>query len=365
MKTVKQFRIKELREHSGLSQGELAKLLGVHTSQLSRWEKGERQPSINQLMSIARALGVTLDYLLNAELSVTFKFRSKKLLSNEEKKAIEKALVDAEMQIHYLNSAYKLAKKIPRQFAIKMDYFQQQLPTIVQQLRETLKLNQRITLEEFKQALTELNIHIFEWALPWELSGLSYRDAFAVIFINRLHTKERRLFTLAHEFAHILFHAGRDNQQTLVSTISSSRDPIEKEAHAFAAEFLMPTNMIKQILANPAINIKSIEFVDSIARFFNVSRDAIYYQLVKMGIFSWEEKRLYLSKHKTIPSLPATRVENIDEQVASEFLRTALELFDAQEISTGKLHDWFFTDRITLDDYLAERVVESEEVFEF
>lgn len=365
MKAINPSRLKELRDHSGLSQGELAKLLNVHTSQLSRWEKGERQPSLGQKMSLARALGVTLDYLLNAELTVHFQFRSKKSQAQEEKSEIDKALVDAEMQIHYLNSACKLAEKLPQPFAYKMDFFQQQLPTVVQQLRGALKLNQRVTLEEFKQALTELNVHVFEWLLPWDLSGLSYRDAFAVIFINRLHTKERRLFTLAHEFAHILFHTGRDHQQTVVSTISSSRDPLEKEAYAFAAEFLMPTDIVEKILSVPGVKVKSIEVLDSIARYFNVSREAIFYRLVAKGIFSWEEKKLYFCKHKSIPIVPVTRVENIDEQVASEFLRTALELHDTEKISSGKLHDWFFTDRITLDDYLAKRVVESEEVFEF
>lgn len=365
MKTVKSSRLRELREHSGLNQSELAKLLGIHTSQLSRWEKGERQPSLEQKISLARALGVTLDYLLNAELSVHFQFRSKKSYTKEERSEIDKALVEAEMQVHYLNSAYKLSEKLPQPFTYKMDFFQQQLPTLAQRLREVLKLNQRITLEEFKQALTELNVHIFEWLLPWDLSGLSYRGAFAVIFINRLHTKERRLFTLAHEFAHILFHTGRDNQQTVVSTISSNRDPIEKEAYAFASEFLMPTDTVDKILSVPGAKLKSIEVLDSIARYFNVSREAIFYRLVEKGIFSWEEKKFYFSKQKSLPIVPPTRVENIDEQVACDFLRMALELFDAEKISSGKLQDWFFTDLITLDEYLANRVVLSEEVFEF
>jgi len=46
--------------------------------------------------------------------------------------------------------------------------------------------------------------------MPWHLSGLSFRGPFTVIFINRLHPPTRRLFTLAHEFAHVIFHLGRE-----------------------------------------------------------------------------------------------------------------------------------------------------------
>lgn len=365
MKKIDSKRLCELREHAGLSQAALASRLGVDTSLISRWEKGSREPSLAQSVSLARVLGVTLDYLLNAKMNVHFRFRAKKTLIQEELSAIDRALVNAEMQIYYLDTSYRLAKKLPQPFTLKVDFFQEQLPVTAQQLRDHLKLNQRITLEELKQALTERNVHIFEWSMPWELSGLSFRDAHTVIFINRIHAKERRLFTLAHEFGHVVFHLGRDHQNSVVSTIASNRDPMEKEANLFAAEFLMPQNMLESVLKNAGDKIKSIEVLDSIARYFNVSRDAIFYRLADKNIFSWEEKRLYFSKSKPVQNIPETRINEINEQVSSEFLRTALELFDDEKISSGKLCDWFFTDRLTIDEYLALRVQEAEEVFEF
>lgn len=365
MKTINSSRLKELREHSGLSQGELAKLIDVHTSQISRWENGERQPSLNQLMTIARALGVTLDYLLNANLTVHFQFRSKKTLEAEKKKAIDRTLLDAEMQIHSLYAAYKLSETLPKPFTLKSDFVPQQLTAICAQMRGILKLNQRVTFDELKQALTELNVHVFEWVLPWELSGLSYRNALAVIVINRNHSKERKLFTLAHEFAHVLFHLSKDSCQTMVSVIASNRDPEEKEANAFASELLMPSNDVEQVIRQAGQTVKHIETLDSIARCFNVSREAMFYRLVEKGIFKWEEKQLYLRKSAAQPEPPETRVQDIDEQIAPEFLRLVLNLHDAKKISTGKLKEWFFTDRITLEEYLTNRAREVEEVLEF
>ncbi len=361
MESIQPNRFRELREHAGLSQAELARQIGVDTSLLSRWEKGIRAPSLDQQFTLARMLGITLDYLVNAQFSVHFQFRAKKTLPAPQKSAIDRALLDAEMQIHYLDSAYRQAMCLPRPFALRMDFMQQQLPAIAQQTRQYLKLNQRVTLDELKQALTEFNVHIFEWALPLQLSGLSCRNAYAVIFINRLHARERRLFSLVHELAHVLFHLGHDDTQTVVSVIASNREPEEKDANAFAAEFLMPGETIDSMIHTLGEKIKWHQTLDNLARYFNVSRDAIFYRLSEKGIFSWDEKKYYFSQSTSTRPEPDVRVENIDEQIASEFLRFALELFDNEQVSAGKINEWFFTNRITVDEYLVRRSVELDE----
>ena len=358
MESTQPNRLRELREHAGLSQAELARRIEVDTSLLSRWEKGIRAPSLNQQLTIARTLGITLDYLLNAQFSVHFQFRAKKTLPSSQKTAIERALLDAEMQIHYLDSVYRQAKCLPRPFALRMDFMQQQLPAIAEQTRQYLKLNQRVTLDELKQALTEFNVHIFEWALPLELSGFSCRNAYTVIFINRLHSRERRLFSLVHELAHVLFHLGHDDTQTVVSVIASNREPEEKDANAFAAELLMPGESIDAMIDTLGEKIKWHETIDNLAHYFNVSRDAIFYRLAEKGIFSWDEKKYYFSQSTSTRPEPDVRVENIDEQIASEFLRLALELFDSEQVSTGKLSEWFFSAQIIVDEYLARRSME-------
>lgn len=354
-------RFRELREHAGLSQAELAKRIGVDTSLVSRWEKGIRAPSFDQQFTIARTLGITLDYLVNTQFSVHFQFRAKKTLPAPQKTAIDRALLDAEMQIHYLDSAYRQAMCLPQPFALRMDFIPQQLPAIAEQTRQYMKLNQRVTLDELKQALTEFNVHIFEWALPLELSGLSCRNAYTVIFINRLHSRERRLFSLVHELAHVLFHLGHDDTQTVVSVIASNREPEEKEANAFAAELLMPGDSIDTMIQALGEKIKWHETMDNLAHYFNVSRDAIFYRLAEKGIFSWDEKKHYFSQSTSARLEPDIRVDNIDEQITSEFLRLALDLFDSEQVSAGKLSEWFFTDRVTIDEYLARRSIELEE----
>ncbi len=57
-------RLKELRIESGFSQIEIAKKLNMSKMAISHWEKGNSEPSIEQLKSLAKIFDVSIDYLI-------------------------------------------------------------------------------------------------------------------------------------------------------------------------------------------------------------------------------------------------------------------------------------------------------------
>ena len=59
-------RLKNLRLGRGLTLTDLAEDTGISTSTLSRLEAGLRRPTLEQLLPLARAYGVTLDELVDA-----------------------------------------------------------------------------------------------------------------------------------------------------------------------------------------------------------------------------------------------------------------------------------------------------------
>lgn len=59
-------RLKRLRLHRGVTLADLAEETGISTSTLSRLEAGLRRPTLEQLLPLARAYGVTLDELVDA-----------------------------------------------------------------------------------------------------------------------------------------------------------------------------------------------------------------------------------------------------------------------------------------------------------
>lgn len=57
----------ELRKQKGLTQAELAEILFVSRTAVSKWESGRGYPSIDSLKAIAKFFGVTIDELLSGE----------------------------------------------------------------------------------------------------------------------------------------------------------------------------------------------------------------------------------------------------------------------------------------------------------
>lgn len=59
-------RLKRLRQRRGITLNDLSEETGISTSTLSRLEAGLRRPTLEQLLPLARAHGVTLDELVDA-----------------------------------------------------------------------------------------------------------------------------------------------------------------------------------------------------------------------------------------------------------------------------------------------------------
>ena len=57
-------RLRELREERKVSQTQLANHLGYSQNTISRWETSDREPSLDDVIAVARFFNVTTDYLL-------------------------------------------------------------------------------------------------------------------------------------------------------------------------------------------------------------------------------------------------------------------------------------------------------------
>lgn len=91
-------RLIQLRKQKGLSQQALADAVGLHVTQIKRYEAGATQPSLDALKKVAITLGVTTDSLLfddaergpDDELRLQFDVIAR--LDNEEKRVIRELI---------------------------------------------------------------------------------------------------------------------------------------------------------------------------------------------------------------------------------------------------------------------------------
>ena len=59
-----QERLKELRTEKGLSQMQLAIILGISQSAIAKWELGKTEPTASAIISISKYFGESTDYIL-------------------------------------------------------------------------------------------------------------------------------------------------------------------------------------------------------------------------------------------------------------------------------------------------------------
>ena len=60
-------RLKQIRQSRGWSQGQVAKKIEADVQQISKYERGVIFPTVDMMLRLAKAMGVSLDYLLCGE----------------------------------------------------------------------------------------------------------------------------------------------------------------------------------------------------------------------------------------------------------------------------------------------------------
>lgn len=125
-----------------------------------------------------------------------------------------------------------------------------------------------------------------------DISGMLFRDNDrTIIGVNTTHSTTRQRFTIAHEIGHYLLHRGQLFVDTQVSfrdsRSSSATDKGEIEANAFAAELLMPRELVvKEVQRRYAKNssLSSEALINELSETFEVSPQAMQYRLINLGV---------------------------------------------------------------------------------
>ncbi len=100
-----------------------------------------------------------------------------------------------------------------------------------------------------------------------------YGNAVGIIY-NENHSRNRQRFTVAHELGHlILGHEFKIKQYNEIIKFNT-KSPIEREANIFAAELLMPKNILTKYLKE-----NKITSVSDLSIKFEVSEEALWFKI--------------------------------------------------------------------------------------
>lgn len=88
-------RIKQIREEKGVSQRQLAEIVGVSAVTVPNWENGIYDPSAKDLIKLSGALGVSIDYLVGNDGQDGEKDAFRKALNRLSKEELIELIVNA------------------------------------------------------------------------------------------------------------------------------------------------------------------------------------------------------------------------------------------------------------------------------
>jgi Zn-dependent peptidase ImmA (M78 family) len=147
---------------------------------------------------------------------------------------------------------------------------------------------------DIERIIQSYNIEIRSQSLEDSMSGmLVIKNGRAVIGINQAHSKTRQRFSLAHELGHYLLHSKSTQVFVDASTIffrdelaAEGSDLVEIEANMFAAELLMPEQVLRQMIRQQPLDAFDDRAVQRLAAKFGVSVQALTIRLARLGFIT-------------------------------------------------------------------------------
>jgi Zn-dependent peptidase ImmA (M78 family) len=125
------------------------------------------------------------------------------------------------------------------------------------------------------------------------VSGMLIRDGSSVVIgVNAGHSPARQRFSIAHEIGHLVLHRGRPMVLDHVrlnlrdEKSSTATDTEEIQANAFAAELIMPADVVLETMRGLGRERAGSEatIVSDLAHHLDVSDQAMEYRLVNLGV---------------------------------------------------------------------------------
>lgn len=350
------------RKNSSLDIDIAASKIKVKIEQLRAWESGDDKPSIAQLRKLANIykfpISVFFLSVVPKNFSVMKDFRHlpeympakfSRQLQLEIRKVQQRRETAIELQSSLVDEISTFDKKVSLEDDVRNSALK---------IREILHLdineqkkwsNPRIAFNEMRYLVENTGILVFEVDNVdiQEMRGFAIAEKIMpVIAINRKDSFNGRIFSLLHEFVHILLGQGGISNS---SYYDDTEEKVEVFCNKLAAEILVPSSII---LSNPYIKTGKQRYSDSeilaIAKNFSVSEEVILRRLLTLekisNSFYKEKREEYLEIYKRNAARTTNDrkfKQNVPQQTITRlgipFISFAIENFNADKITLNDL----------------------------
>jgi len=293
--------LKWARESSGSTVEEAAKRLRVPPNGFAKWESQESSLTLTQLRQLTsyfkRPLAAFLLPDPPEEPGPPTDYRtlpgSKGRFARETRLAIRKAQ-------RLRSVAKELMQSLRRETAPGLERVSLSgaPERIAQRDRERLAVgvedqqnwrNEWEALREWRAAIERQNVLVFQFSMPVEDArgfSLSDDEPFAIA-VNSSDAVRARIFTLFHEFAHLLLNDPGVCLPRIGPETNKHEAKIEKWCNRFAGAFLVPGGALQTALESAGANLEGQKLFDALqetARKFKVSEQVVLRRLLDLEL---------------------------------------------------------------------------------
>lgn len=355
------------RQYAYLPLEEAARRIGIPSDKLLSWESGSTSPTVNQLHDIARVYHqpFAVFYLASPPKPIGLPVKDYRRLpgdglpnitpelANEIRIAINRREISLDLsnEIGEPIPGFSLSLSISDKVDYSGEIIRQQLGITFDKQKSWR--DSRIAFNNWREALENFGVLVFQSSqlVPAVARGFSIGEfPFPVIVVNRKETHTGRIFTLLHEFAHILLRTSGVCEVDPDISLPPEEQLIEVFCNQIAAEALMPRseflNEYKTILQRGAQAGLSDSKIESIAIQFGVSREAAVRRMLILGLITekfYQDKRdQYLKQYQKagkssgfVP--PATDVISL---AGKPYARLVLNAFDTNKITSSDVSNF-------------------------
>ena len=300
---------KWLRESSGWSIEDIAKRLKSNIEIVEAIEKGERQPTLRQLKELSNAYKRPLASFLLSE-----PIKERPLPKDYRMLPGKKDLFD-KSTIYVIRKARNL-QEISKELSVNIDYSTkpkvkrvttrknpENIGAYYRELFELTENKQRkygTPYEMFRYLrdnFEEMNILIFQFSMPIDdARAFALTDEMPnVIVVNKKDTIEARLFSLMHEFGHVLLgETVIDFPDIFISTDNR----IESWCNEFASSFLLPKKLADSIFEAEKKVLTETNTLNRLSRRYKVSKAMLLYNMLKQKFITRKEFEAILDRYR-------------------------------------------------------------------
>ncbi len=285
-------RLRLARENAGIRQDDAALVIGVSRPTLISIEKGVRRVRIQELQSLARHYGISVNAILRREAVHTDLVpRFRKLRETEDLHTVEaiqllNQLIKADVELQNVLGIKRRINYPPERGVSEGDVVSL-AEKHAQELRNWLGLGPGPIADIFSVIELSLGIRLYQRRLSSKskVAGLFTFDESvgACILLNANHPLPRRIQSAAHELGH--FYGTRRIPEVLEEDERFlSRD--ERYANAFGRAFLTPAESFTESFCQLKEIIGKItrRLIILLSHQFNISRQACCLRLEELGL---------------------------------------------------------------------------------